>query len=257
MEGEQSSESEAPMEPKDPYEPITPIPEYFAADPIDSFFNDSVFIGYSIMMHFGKYVNQWRIEIDETIMGDSIFCCAVGENFTNNRKNKVLTQYQGESYKFEELPKATNSSTMYIGLMPFSELQFHSLEGAVDESILGIESIRKSNPELKIVILSGTYNTGTYATGALNPETINNENIRIFNIEILKYCNENNIDFVDVSTAMLDGRGYMPVKYSSDRDYHIKKNPYKIWVNILRDYADKKQNGTWKNIETMPPLVSE
>jgi hypothetical protein len=24
----------------------------------------------------------------------------------------------------------------------------------------------------------------------------------------------------------------------------------------LREYAEKKQNGTWKNIETMPPLVN-
>mgnify|MGYP003305439936 CR=1 FL=1 len=63
-------------------------------------------------MHFGKYVSQWRIEVDESIMGDSIFCCGVGMNFTKNRtqipetKNNVLPKYQGNSYNFEDLPKA-------------------------------------------------------------------------------------------------------------------------------------------------------
>lgn len=251
---------------KDPFEPITPIPKNLYPDEIDVFFDKSVFIGYSIMMHFGKYVNQWKIEIDESIMGESIFCCGVGMNFINNRrqspskKDNVLPKYQGEAYNFEDLPTATGSNSMYIGLMPFSEFKYCDIETCVEdaavETINGIENIREKNPELRIVILSGTYNTGTYATGELNPERENNNNVRAFNIKILEYCNDNGIDFIDVSTPLLDGRGFMPVKYASDRDYHIKKNTFKIWVEILRDYAEKKQNGTWKNVDTMPPLVN-
>ncbi len=258
--------SEEIITPKDPFEPITPIPENLYPNEIDVFFDNSVFIGYSIMMHFGKYVNQWKIEIDESIMGESIFCCGVGMNFINNRKqtpskkNNVLPKYQGEAYNFEDLPTATGSNSMYIGLMTFSEFKYCDIETCVEdaaiETINGIEKIKEKNPDLRIVILSGTYNTGTYATGELNPERENNTNVRAFNIKILDYCNNNGIDFIDVSTPLLDGRGFMPVKYASDRDYHIKKNTFKIWVEILRDYAEKKQNGTWKNIETMPPLVN-
>ena len=117
--------------------------------------------------------------------------------------------------------------------------------------------ITEENPDLHIVILSGTYNTGMYETGALNPERVNNNNVRLYNIRVLEYCNENGIDFVDVATPMLDGRGFMPVEYASDGDYHIKKEPFKIWINVLRDFADKKQRNVWKNPETMPPLVNE
>lgn len=250
---------------KDPNEPLTPIPKTLEKNEIDSFFDDSVFIGYSIMMHFGKYVSQWKMDIDESIMGDSTFCCGVGMNFTRNRTqtpdtpNNALPRYQGEAYNFEDLPKATNSTSMYIGLMVFSEMKWSPtsdyISYAINETIKGIEKIQKENPDLNIVILSGTYNTGTYATGELNPNRENNTNVRLINIGVLEYCNENGIDFIDVSTSLLDGRGYMPVKYASDADYHIKKNTFKIWINILRDYAEKKQNGTWQNIETMPPLV--
>lgn len=252
---------------KDPYEPVTPIPETLNVDDVDNFFNDSVFIGYSIMMHFGKYIQQWKMDIDESIMGESIFCCGVGMNFIQNRRqdpdfpDNILPKYQGQAYNFEDLPKATGSRSMYIGLMPYSEIRHQKSEnyisGAVNETINGIKNIKSKNPDLNLVILSGTYNTGTYATGAHDPARLNNVNVREYNIQILEYCNENGIDFIDVSTALLDGRGYMPVEYASDEDYHIKKDVFKIWINILRDYAEQKQNGNWKNIETMPPLVKE
>jgi|GEM_PF-1147018 len=261
---EVSEESKPPV---DIYAPITPIPETLEISPLDSFFDDSVFIGYSIMMHFGKYISQWKIEIDESIMGDCTFCCGVGMNFKKNRTqtpdeiNNTLPKYQGEAYNFEDLPKAVGAKSLYIGLMPYSELKSSTvqncIEKAVNETINGLEKIKKENPDLHIVILSGTYNTGTYKTGQLNPERVNNNNVRLYNIKILEYCNENGIDFVDVSTPMLDGRGFMPVEYASDGDYHIKKEPFKIWINVLRDFADKKQRNVWKNPETMPPLVNE
>lgn len=266
---ELSSEAEiSKQEPaKDPREPLTPIPETLEVNELDSYFDDSVFIGYSIMMHFGKYISQWKMDIDESIMGDSTFCCGVGMNFTRNRTqtpdtpNNALPRYQGEAYNFEDLPKATNSTSMYIGLMVFSEMKWSPtadyISYAINETINGIEKIQRENPDLNIVILSGTYNTGTYATGELNPNRENNTNVRLINQGVLDYCNEKSIDFIDVSTPLLDGRGFMPVKYASDRDYHIKKNTFKIWIDIFRDYAEKKQNGTWKNIETMPPLVKE
>ena len=254
--------------PKDEsYNPLVSIPKTLEADSIDSYFDNSVFIGYSIMMHFGKYVSQWRVEVDESIMGKSIYCCGVGMNFTNNRlqtpetAGNVLPRYRGESYNFADLPEATNSDTIYIGLMGFTELKYSTLENcvtyAINEAIAGIEKIQSKNPNVTIVILSSTYNTGLYATGELDPERNHNENTRLYNIGVLQYCNEKGIDFIDVSTSMLDGRGFMPVKYASDSDYHIRKEPFKIWINIFRDYARKKQDGTWKNIDTMPPLVAK
>jgi hypothetical protein len=219
------------------------------------------------MMHFGKYVNQWRMDIDESIMGNSLFCCGVGMSFTMNKgtspnkPNSALPTYQGQKYNFEDLPKATGSDTIFVGLMVYSETKRSTAENCVNYatnvSIEGIQSIIDANPDVNVVVLSGTYNTGLYRTEQISPQRANNENVREYNSRVLKYCNANGIDFIDVSTPLLNGYGYMPKEYSSDKDYHISKEPFKIWIHILRDYARAKQSGTWQNITEMPPLVQE
>ena len=71
---------------------------------------------------------------------------------------------------------------------------------------------------------------------------------------VLAYCTANGIDFVDVATPLTTYNGYLPVEYSSDESYHIAKKAFYIWVDVLRDYAERKLNGTWQNMSTMPIL---
>ena len=54
-----------------------------------------------------------------------------------------------------------------------------------------------------------------------------------------------------------NGYGVFIKEWSSDGSYHIKEDPYMIWVQLLRDYARKKENGTWKNPSVMPKLGFE
>ncbi|MBQ3081594.1 MAG: hypothetical protein IJC49_03995 [Clostridia bacterium] len=258
---EESSE-ESSYVPKDPSDPLTPIPESLSADPIDSHFNNSLFLGYSIMMHFGRYVGQWRTEIDSTIMGNSINVGAVGISFWSNSQqspsmsSNSLPRYRGVAYNFEDLPSATGCTTMYIGLTCYSEMKVYSdPQSASEEVIEGVNKIKAKNPNVNIVLLSGTYNTGTFEQlGSRYSKRLSNENIRKFNNFILDYCNQNGVDFVDVSTPLTNGYGRMPIEYSSDNDYHIAKDAFLIWIDVLRDYARKKEAGTWKNYTVMPEL---
>ena len=247
----------------DPDAPLTPIPENFGTDEVDTFFDNSVFVGYSIIMHFGKYINEWKVQIDPSFMGSVTFCAAPGVSFYADKRQEPgqgnsLPTYRGEPYNIKDLPKASGCDTMYIGLMGVSELKRSSADVCVDyayyEAVDAIERIRDENPDLNIVILSATYVTGEYKTEQLDPKKVNNENLRDYNNLVLEYCNDNGIDFIDVSSAITNGHGFMQLEYSSDKDYHIAKEPFKIWINILRDYAKQKQAGTWENITVMPKL---
>ncbi len=247
----------------DPYTPLNPLPDTLYADPIDSFFDNSVFIGYSITMHFGRYVGQWRQEIDSSIMGNAIFCAAVGISFnadatqTPDTPNTTLPLFRGEHYNFADLPAATGSDTMYIGLTPYSDLKWAgSASSAVDEAyrstVNGLRRIMSKNPNLKIVVLAGTYNSGTYDQLSYNWQS--NAQVYEYNNRVLDFCTANGIDFVDVATPLTDHRGYFVEDYASDGEYHIIKQAYYLWMEALRDYATKKTNGTWQNPVDMPYL---
>ncbi len=255
-------EDDSSYVPSSPSDPLTPIPEALYADPIDSHFNNSLFLGYSIMMHFGKYVSQWRTSVDSTIMGNSINVGAVGISFWKNNQEtpsmsgNSLPRYRGRAYNFEDLPAATGCTTMYIGLTCYSEMKVYGDPlSAANEVIAGVQKIKAKNPNLTIVLLAGTYNTGTFEQlGSKYASRLSNANVRKFNNYVLNYCNANGVDFVDVATPLTNGYGYMPIEYSSDNDYHIAQDAFLIWIDVLRDYARKKEAGTWRNYTVMPTL---
>ncbi len=242
----------------DPLTPLNPLPEQLYADSVDSFFNDSLFIGYSIMMHFGRYVGQWRTEVDPSVLGNAIFCAAPGVSF-NADKNQTpstpdnsLPIFRGQAYNFADLPAATGCKTLYIGLTVYSELSYSAgnVNGAYNAVVAGIERIRAKNPNLNIVLLAGTYNSGIFQ--GLKERNHSNDKVLAYNNKVLDYCNSHGIDFVDVATPLVDHRGYFVADYATDGEYHIQKQAYCLWVRQLRDYARRKQNGTWQNITEMP-----
>ncbi len=262
---ESSEESVADVSSKREPRPKDPIRELgeIKADSVDSFFNNSVFIGYSIMMHFGRYVGEWRESVDESIMGNALFCAGVSMGFTTDRihtpdtPDNALPLYQGKAYNFADLPAATGCDTLYIGLSGYSDLKrAESAENCVQqayrEAVMGIGRIRDKNPDLKIVILSSTYNTAIY--DALPEARCSNEKVYEYNNMVLNYCNGKGIDFVDVSTCLTDHRGRFAEEYANDEEYHIIKEAYYLWLEELRAYARAKTEGAWENPEEMPTL---
>ena len=233
--------------------PMNPLPDTLMTDPIDSYFNDSVFVGYSIMMHFGRYISEWHSEIDASIMGNPLFYAGVGVSFYRDRTDpSAMPLYQGNTYSFSELPTATGKNTIYIGLMGYSDVRRSGVDGAYIETVSGIQRILSANPNVNLVILACTYNTGEYSNSL--PYSVNNGNILRYNNMVLDYCTSIGVDFVDVATPQTTYRGYLPMEYSSDEEYHIAKKAFYLWVDVLRDYAKKKQAGTWQNMTDMPSL---
>ncbi|MBE6677721.1 MAG: hypothetical protein E7597_02875 [Ruminococcaceae bacterium] len=267
-----SEDSEArPHRPDRPDRPNRPqnggnrLPEDsdIKADPIDSYFDNSVFIGYSIMMHFGRYIGEWRTEVDPGMLGTAQFCAGVSVGFTVDRiqtpdmPDTSLPLYQGQAYNFADLPAATGCDTLYIGLSGYSDLKRAMASetcviSAYNEAVMGIERIKAKNPDLKIVILSCTYNTEIFE--GLTRERCTNAQVLEYNNLVLDYCTQNGIDFIDVSTVLTDKNGLLNEDLSNDGEYHLLKNTYFYWLEALRDYAEQKQAGTWQNMEDMPTL---
>ncbi len=259
------SDSEEEEESSEAEVSVSKLPDDSAikADAVDSYFDGSVFIGYSIMMHFGRYIGEWRQEVDPSILGGAIFCAGVSVGFTVDRTQTPdmpetsLPVFKGQAYNFADLPTATGCDTLYIGLSGYSDLKRAPVaevcvETAYNEAVMGIERIRDKNPDVNIVILSCTYNTEVFE--GLTPDRCSNAQVLEYNNLVLDYCTDNGIDFIDVSTALTDENGLLHEDLTNDEEYHLHKNTYFYWLEALRDYAAKKQEGTWENSADMPNL---
>ena len=110
-----------------------------------------------------------------------------------------------------------------------------------------IEAIKNKNPDVEIIVLATTYLTRDKSYSNLN-----NKNLSLLNSYMLEYCNANGMDFIDVASPLRDGDGYLADVYSSDSYCHLTAEAYYIWMDILRDYATQKTQGTWVNPTSIP-----
>lgn len=255
---DESSEEESSLPPVGDTEPVTVPPTSIAASEYDSYFNGSVFVGHSVMVHFKNYVSSWRKTVSGDVLGDATFCCTSSFSFYNNLNqtpttaDNVLPRYQGQAYNIEDLPGVTGAETVYIGLMGLNDLGMVGKADTcarlvADEAVECIEKIKESSPDVNVVVLASTY-----LTRDKSYRNLNNRNMSLLNSYMLEYCNENGIDFIDVATPLIDGGRYLANVYCSDNYCHLKENAYYVWMDVLRDYARQKLDGTWKNPQSVP-----
>lgn len=240
--------------------PVIPVPEKLVASDVDSYFNDSMFVGNSIMLGFQKFANTQRTGSIPDFLGTSKFFVAGNFGvYHNNRtpaskKNATNPSYQGVKYSVEDAVGVIGAKTVYINFMGLNDLALYydpanCSRKCANDVISMIEIIKERYPDVKIVILSATYLTK--ATN--NQPSLNNRNLSLLNNYLLDYCNENGHDFVDIASQLTEN-GCLADGYASDGYCHIWTKGYKVWTAILRDYAARKIEGTYVNPERMPIL---
>ncbi len=235
------------------------------ADVYDSYFNDSVFVGNSIMLHYRNYVTDKRNTVS-SFMGNAYFFASASFSMYNNKNQKatdddcVWPSFRGEKMTVEAAVKAMGVKTVYLSLMALNDIALYSdgMKGVEETYKLCIEMIdnlKKDNPDINIVVLSNTY----LYKGSNGMKKLNNGSISTLNVRVLDYCNDNGIDFIDIATVLLDNDKCLASEFCSDKDSstaacHLTKYAYNAWTEILRDYAKKKSNSEWVNPTEMEGL---
>lgn len=256
-----SEESEKDQNPKhDP--PYKNIPDIKSSDitesELDKFFNDSIFIGNSLMSDFGNFINYKRSVYPDFMGKSKIFARPVYSAFHDKATvtdKSWHPSYMGEKTDAAGAVKKSRAKTVYVSLMGLNDLgMYHNPDICVEKTFSGtvglIERILEQNPETVIVVISNTY----IIKDKNDDDHFNNKNISELNNLMLDYCNENGYDFIDVSTpSIFDGNlddNLCTDKKSSG--HHLNSNAYAMWTAVLRNYSYSKQNGSYNNPDSMP-----
>ncbi len=239
------------------------IPTTITADSVDSFFNDGIFVGNSIMLKYQKFVSKYRASSVPDFMGTSTFFCGGSFGVYHNnhtpadKEGAVNPTYQGKKYSVQDMVAVANPKRVFLNLAGLNDMGIYSsadicAEETAKEMIKIIKDIKTNNPEVEVVVLSTTYMIKSYNS----MKKLNNENLSIMNNLVLDYCNANGVDYVDIS-SMLNENGCLADKYCSDPDSggcHLNDSGCLVWTGLLRNYAAKKLAGVYKNPESMPTL---
>ncbi|NLN55562.1 MAG: hypothetical protein GX148_04580 [Clostridiales bacterium] len=232
-----------------------------AASEYDKFFENSMFVGNSVMVHFYNFYSSKKSKISGFLGGSKFF--AVGnysalEDAKPVSENSWHPKYQNEKMKCADAVSQSGVKRVFLSLMALNEIAIHDQETCVDDNLQTtinlINSIKQKNPDAEVVILSNTYmvyNFNSYPK-------LNNGNISALNNKMLEYCNQNGIDFIDLSTFLMDGN-VLADKYCKDaaregdnKGCHLTNEAYALWTATLRNYACLKLNNAWTNPASMP-----
>lgn len=260
----ESSAEEPSSVPDSDYEimdtPVIPVPDTLTSAAEDVFFNDSVFVGNSIMLGYEKFAKSQRAGSISDFLGTARFFCAGSFGVYHNNRTPASSSdaanpsYQGTKYSVEDAVGVMGVKTVYLNLMGLNDLALYGdskncSRKCADDVIKLIGKIKATYPDVEVVILSATYLTASRN----NYPSLNNKNLSLLNNYLLEYCNENGIDFVDIASQLTE-KGCLADKYASDGYCHLWTAGFKVWTAILRDYAVRKTNGTYSNPEKMPIL---
>lgn len=268
LEASNSTESYEELLPPPVYTPIYPesyeerVAYYtnyqLEADVNDSYFNDSVFVGNSIMLHFKNYVSSNRAT-NGGLLGDASFFAAASFSFYNNKNQNAQQSdcawpsFRGEKMNITDAVGQMGVKTVYLSLMALNDIAMYKdgITGVNETFNLFtalVNELKTTYPNVNIAIMGNTY---LHSSSNNMSHKLNNGSIHTFNTRVLDYCNQNGLDFIDVAYALIDDSGCLGTEFCSDVGAavacHLNKYAFNAWTEQLRDYADKKQSGRWAN----------
>lgn len=203
-----------------------------AEEQIDAYFENTVFLGDSIMLGFRNYSRKQK---EGSFLKQIQFLAAgsysADEALKGVTKNSVHPLYQGKKQHAWESIEQIAPSKVFICL-GLNDLNISGLQGSLDKYKELIQKIQDKQPDVEIHIMSMTYTLAGASSGKLN-----NDTIREYNLMLLDTAIENGWGYIDIANPLADEEGDLAEKYCSDGFVHQTAAAYDVWKNVLRDYA--------------------
>lgn len=198
---------------------------------IDDFYADSVFVGDSVMLGFRNYA----MKNADTYLGNVQFL-ASGSFSVNNALQPPSADsthpiYNGKQRYIEESIALMQADRVFL-FFGINDVALAELPDVCDKYTELINRIREESPDVEIYILSATY-----TLAGQGGRKLNNENLAALNALMQERAEEYGWGYVDIMSALDDGRGNLAAEYCSDGYLHQNSAAYDIWSEVLREYA--------------------
>lgn len=229
-EGEESNKSGGGTEGEAPEEELSEEEKKREAA-IDNAFEDTVFVGDSIMLGFRNYAMKRQ----DTFL-EKLEFLAAGSFSADNAlwpvdEKSVHPVYQGKQRPVWESIAMMKGRRIFL-MLGMNDLNVYGLEGSCAAYRELIGNILEANPEAEIHIMSMTY-----VLQGKEKDMLRNDTIRQYNEMLRQMAKENRWGYVDVAEALADEKGNLKAEYCSDDFVHQNPKAYDVWVKVLREYV--------------------
>lgn len=210
----------------------------------DSYFDDALFIGDSIMEGIRQYVATQRKET--ATLGEARFLTSVAgitlADLTGENDNCFLYSYRGEEAPLEELVAdiAPHRIFLLLGLNDLSAAD-PSVERTVERYGGLIDSLEKLLPEGEVIVLTNPPKVASKWLPAYTANrNFNNELIDEFVTALIDLCEQRGIPYVDIHACLSNEDGVLPDDFCRDGYLHLSNTGAQAAVDALYAFAADK-----------------
>lgn len=224
---EDTAPSEAPPLPADPRN--------------DACFDRSVFIGDSIMEGIRQYVAKERKS--QPILGEAKFLTSVQgitlADLVGDNDPCMYYSYGGEEAPLEELIDSMDVDRIFL-LLGLNDLA--STTAGSDEIVARyirlVNNLKKSFPGVEVIVMTTPPKVASsWLPDYTTNRSFGNKRIDEFVDALVAMCDENEIAYVDVHSALQNEDGALPDEFCRDGYIHLNNAGSKVVVDELYAFA--------------------
>lgn len=186
----------------------------------DSWFDDSIFIGHSLIEAFSMYSG----------LDDVRHYSKVGATVDELMSYSGFSLPSGGTGSLSTALGQESCSRVYV-MMGINEIG-NGTSSFINDFDRLVDTVRAKLPNATVYVLAVTPTTRNKS----NSSVFNRSNIMAFNEALVNYCTENNYVYVDLFDCFADAEGYLPSSSSSD-GIHLNANQYPIMLEYLKTHA--------------------
>ena len=204
-----------------------------AGEPVDSgWFDDALFIGDSVTLKLSYYS-------DYGSLGNAEFLCAGSLGYNNAQMGlyeygNVHPEYRGQKVLVDEGAAMIAPAKIFI-MLGMNDIGMYGVDGAVEAMKVVTARIASKCPDAVIYVQSVTPMLEN-----MQLRDLNNRTIAEFNSKLQPVCNERGYIYLDVASAMDDGRGNLVYEYCGDptaMGLHFSDKGCEVWVDYLKTHV--------------------
>lgn len=212
--------------------------EKAAEERTDAYFDNSVFVGDSIMLGFRNYAMKRQDSFLSRLQFLAAGSYSVNNALWEVNEKSVHPMFRGKQRQVWESISMMGGRRVFL-MLGMNDLNINGLEGSCEKYKELVDKIRQTDPGAEIHIMSMTYVLKGKGTGLLE-----NDTIREYNSMLKQMAEENGWGYVDIADALADENGDLAEGYCSDGFAHQRPEAYDIWVSVLRAYAREQMEKT-------------
>ena len=204
------------------------------SSPVDSsWFDDSIFIGDSIMTGLERYAANGCLGnadfLAKECMGYFTALKSVEDEYG------IHPEYSGQLVMIDDTVKLIGKKNVFV-MLGMNDICAMGGDDAAAVMTRFTDGLMEKNPDIKLYVMTVT----PMVAGITRSDYLNNENIARFNTLAKQICKEKGYVFLDVAEALGDGSGNLRLEYcgdSQDAGFHFSDEGNRVWVEFLKEHA--------------------